>query len=120
MNWSILTLGILANASASILIKLSGDDQATGLASLRLWGFNINLATVAGLFFYGVAFLAYAISLRELPLHVAQPIMTAGAIVLVSVFSFTLGREHISFSALLGIALVIAGVVALSTSAAKS
>lgn len=119
MTWLFLTFGILANAAASILIKFSGDDQANRLASLRLWGFSINFVTVAGLFFYGIAFLTYALSLKELPLHVAQPIMTAGAIVLVAAFSFTLGSEQVSFSSVLGIALVIAGVVALTISGAE-
>ena len=114
MTWLVLIFGIAANAAASILIKFSGDDQAARLSSLRIWGLNINIATVAGLFFYAIAFLAYALSLKELPLHIAQPIMTAGAIVLVSAFSFTFGREEFSFSSLLGIALVIAGVVSLT------
>lgn len=119
MTWIVLTFGILANAVASVLIKFSGEDQESRLAGFRLWGLNVNFASIAGLFFYGIAFLAYAASLKQLPLHVAQPIMTAGAIVLVAVFSFTLGREPITFSSLLGIALVIAGVVALTFSGAE-
>mgnify|MGYP003946516843 CR=1 FL=1 len=105
-----MLLGILANASASVLVKMammpprkfpSLSDPVGALSNIPFW---------LGLFLYGAAFLLYAASLSRLPLNVAHPILTAGAIATVAVFSALLFHETFYWTTILGIVLVIVGV----------
>lgn len=110
MKWLILLLGILSNASASVLIKMAMmpprrfPSLNDPLASLSNWPFWV------GLFLYGLAFLLYAAALQRLPLNVAHPVLTAGAIAMVALFSITVFRESFHWTTGVGIALVIIGV----------
>jgi multidrug transporter EmrE-like cation transporter len=67
-----------------------------------LWG---------GLALYGVAFLLYAAALARLPLNVAHPILTSGAVAAVAVLSYVMFREPFHWTTIAGIALVILGVM---------
>jgi multidrug transporter EmrE-like cation transporter len=110
MKWLILVLGIVANTSASVLVKVamlpprsfpSLDDPRAAIANWPFW---------LGLGLYGAAFLLYAAALARLPLNVAHPILTSGAIAavaLVSAFGF---REPFPWTTAAGIALIIGGV----------
>ncbi len=84
MNWAILILGIVANASASLLVKVAVTPPRRfptlarpleGLDNWRLW---------LGLILYFVTFLLFTAALAPLPLNVAHPIMTSGAIAAVA------------------------------------
>ncbi|NHN78319.1 EamA family transporter [Azotobacter chroococcum] len=110
MKWLILLSGIVANASASVLVKLammpprkfpSLDEP---LAALQNWPFWL------GLGLYGAAFLLYAAALVRLPLNVAHPVLTAGAVATVALFSLLIFRETFHWTTGAGIVLVIAGV----------
>lgn len=110
MKWLILLLGIAANASASVLVKLamipprkfpSFTDPLGALANWPFW---------LGLGLYGGAFLLYAAALARLPLNVAHPILTSGAVATVALFSAFFFREPFHWSTIAGILLVIAGV----------
>lgn len=110
MKWFILILGIASNASASVLVKLSmmpprkfpSISQPT--AALNNWPFWL------GLGLYGVAFFLYAASLARLPLNVAHPVLTAGAVATVAVCSVLIFREPFQWTTAAGIVLVVAGV----------
>lgn len=110
MKWFLLFMGILANTSASLLIKYAV------IPPRRLPSFNEplvifeNWPLILGLFFYGLAFVLYAVSLNRLPLNVAHPLLTAGSIALVAVFSVFLLKESIEFSLILGIVFILLGV----------
>lgn len=110
MKWLILLLGILSNASASVLVKMAMmpprrfPSLSEPLALLSNWPFWV------GLFLYGLAFLLYAAALQRLPLNVAHPVLTAGAIAMVALFSITIFRESFHWTTAAGIALVIIGV----------
>jgi small multidrug resistance pump len=110
MKWLILVLGITANASASVLVKLAMMPPrkfpalADPLAALSNWPFWL------GLGLYGGAFLLYAAALARLPLNVAHPILTCGAVATVAVFSILIFREPFHWTTATGILLVIAGV----------
>ncbi|MFM4998227.1 EamA family transporter [Aeromonas sanarellii] len=110
MQWLILVLGIAANASASILVKLAMlpprkfPSLADPLAALSNWPFWLGLAL------YGGAFLLYAAALAKLPLNVAHPVLTSGAIAIVALFSVLIFREQFYWTTGAGILLVIVGV----------
>ena len=79
MKWLILILGIVSNASASVLVKMAMmpprkfPTLADPVGSLSNWPFWL------GLMLYGAAFLLYAAALARLPLNVAHPVLTSGA-----------------------------------------
>lgn len=115
MKWIILILGITSNASASVLIKMAmmpprkfpslAELTTSPLSVLSNWPFWLGLAL------YGAAFLLYAAALARLPLNVAHPILTAGAVAAVAVSSALIFRESFPMTTLAGIALVVIGVV---------
>ncbi len=111
MKWIILILGIAANASASILVKLammpprkfpSLGDPITALGNWPFW---------LGLALYGGAFLLYSAALARLPLNVAHPVLTSGAVATVALLSVLIFREQFHWTTGTGIVFVIAGVV---------
>lgn len=111
MKWLILVLGIASNSSASVLIKMAMvpprkfPSLNDPLAALHNWPFWLGLAL------YGMAFMLYALSLAYLPLNVAHPVLTSGAVACVALLSFMIFREPFYWTTAAGIMLVIAGVV---------
>lgn len=111
MNWLILALGIFANASASVLIKMAMlpprkfPSIAEPLEALSNWPFWL------GLGLYGGAFLLYAAALARLPLNVAHPVLTSGAVATVALFSVFLFGEPFHWTTGLGVLFVIVGVI---------
>ena len=110
MKWLILVLGIAANASASVLVKMAMmpprrfPSLADPLAALSNWPFWLGLGLCGG------SFLLYAAALARLPLNVAHPVLTSGAVATVALFSVLIFREHFHWTTGAGILLVIAGV----------
>ncbi len=74
------------------------------MAALNNWPFWL------GLGLYGAAFLLYAAALARLPLNVAHPVLTAGAVAAVAMSSILIFREPFHWTTGAGILLVIAGV----------
>lgn len=118
MKWFILIFGIVANASASVLVKLAMmpprkfPSLSEPMAALSNWPFWL------GLGLYGAAFLLYAAALARLPLNVAHPVLTAGAVATVAMFSVLIFREHFYWTTGVGILLVIVGVALITARAA--
>lgn len=111
MKWLILLSGIVANASASVLVKFAMlpprrfPSFADPIAALSNWPFWLGLAL------YGIAFLLYAAALAVLPLNVAHPVLTSGAVAAVAILSLVLFRETFYWTTGAGILLVMAGVI---------
>jgi multidrug transporter EmrE-like cation transporter len=110
MKWFILILGIASNAAASVLVKFammpprkfpSLSDPMSALSNWPFW---------VGLGLYGVAFLLYAAALARLPINVAHPILTSGAVAAVALCSLLIFREPFHWSTIVGILLVVVGV----------
>jgi small multidrug resistance pump len=114
MKWLILILGIASNASASVLIKLAMlaprkfPSLSDPIAAVTNWPFWLGLAM------YGGAFLLYAAALSKLPLNVAHPVLTSGAIATVALSSVLIFREPFHWTTGAGITLIIAGVALLT------
>jgi small multidrug resistance pump len=110
MKWLILLLGIAANASASVLVKMAMmpprkfPSLTDPLSALGNWPFWL------GLGLYGAAFLLYAAALARLPLNVAHPVLTCGAVAAVALLSIVIFREPFHLTTGIGILLVIVGV----------
>ncbi|MFZ2405141.1 MAG: EamA family transporter [Methylobacter sp.] len=111
MKWLILILGIASNASASVLVKMAMipprkfptlDDSIRSV--ICNWPFWL------GLGLYGIAFLLYAAALARLPLNVAHPVLTSGAVAAVALCSLLIFRESFHWTTIAGILLVVVGV----------
>ena len=111
MKWVILLLGIITNASASVLVKVAMQPPrrfpsfADPTAALSNWAFLFGLAL------YGSAFLLYAAALARLPLNVVHPVLTAGAVATVSLLSILVFHEEFYWTTGVGILLVLVGVI---------
>ena len=103
-------MGIAANASASVLVKMAMlpprkfPTLSDPIGALSNWPFWLGLA------FYGAAFLLYAAALARLPMNVAHPVLTSGAIATVAMLSVAIFREPFYWTTGAGILLIIAGV----------
>ena len=88
LKWLIVIAGVLCNAAASVIAKTAPPiSLASPLANFGNWRLLLAIAL------YGAAFLLYTLALQHLPLNVAHPISTAGAIVLVGLASALLFGE---------------------------
>ena len=118
MKWLILILGIATNASASVLVKMAMipprqfPSLANPMAALTNWPFWL------GLGLYGAAFLLYAAALARLPLNVAHPVLTSGAVAAVALLSWLIFKEPFQWTTVCGILLVILGVFLITARAA--
>jgi small multidrug resistance pump len=117
MKWLILIMGIAANASASVLIKLAMMPPRQFPSLRDPWSAMSNWPFWLGVGLYGAAFLLYATALTRLPLNVAHPVLTAGAVAAVALLSVVLFKETFYWTTGLGIFLVIAGVVLITARA---
>jgi small multidrug resistance pump len=110
MNWVILLLGIAANASASVLIKVAVTPPRRFPTLVHPWEAWTNWPLWLGLVLYGTAFVLYAAALARLPLNVAHPILTSGAVASVAVLSFVVFRETFPWTTIAGLVFVLIGV----------
>jgi small multidrug resistance pump len=117
LKWLILLLGIGCNASASVLVKVavqpprrfpSFDDPVAALLNWPFW---------LGLLLYGATFLLYAAALERLPLNVAHPVLTTGAVASVAALSVLIFREPLYGTTVAGIMLVLVGVALIAARA---
>jgi multidrug transporter EmrE-like cation transporter len=107
MNVLIVIVGIACNASASLFVKVAMrarprlDEPLSLVTNAPLW---------ASVVLYLMAFILYAMAIARLPLNVAYPILTSGAIAVVAVLSKVFFGEPLPWTTIAGISLVIAGV----------
>lgn len=120
MKWIVLIVGVLLNAGASILIKVSS------MPPRRLPSFSTPISTWignwtfwVGIVTYGLAFLAYVYSLSLFPATVAHPIITAGAIALVATIAGLLLGETLSGLTIVGIIVVMCGVLMIALGSSR-
>jgi small multidrug resistance pump len=111
VKWLILILGIAANASASVLVKIAITPPRSFPSWRDPWTALTNWPLLLGVVFYSIAFVLYAAALSRLPLNVAHPILTSGAVATVALLSVVMFREPFYWTTGAGIALVIGGVV---------
>lgn len=100
-NWVFLFAAILTEVIATTALKAS--DGFT-----RLWPSTL---VVIG---YGVAFYFLALTLRTIPMGIAYAIWSGVGIVLISAIAWLWYGQQLDVPAIIGIALIVAGVVVLN------
>lgn len=111
MKWIILALGIAANASASVLIKVAMTPPRKLPSVENLLETLYNWPLWLGLGLYGGAFILYAVALAQLPLNIAHPVLTSGTVAVVAIFSILIFHEAFHWTMAAGIFLIISGVI---------
>jgi small multidrug resistance pump len=101
MGYLYLAIAIFAELIGTNALKLSN-------------GFTRPIAsaiTVAG---YGIAFYFLSLVLRTIPMGVAYAIWSGVGIVLIAVVGWALQRQRLDVPAMIGIALIVAGIVVMN------
>lgn len=101
MKWVYLLIAILTEVVATSALKASHSFTRLGPS----------LLTVAG---YLVAFYCLSLTLREMPVGVAYAIWCGVGIVLVSLAAALLFGQGLDMGAIVGMALIIAGVIVIN------
>lgn len=99
--WAILFLAILSETVATTALKAS--DGMTRIGP--------SLVVVLG---YGAAFVLLAQTLRLMPVGLAYAIWSGVGIVLVTIAGWVLYDQTLDLAALLGMAMIVAGVVVMN------
>lgn len=100
---SYIALGIAITAEVVATTALKASDSFTRL-----------LPSAIAITGYAIAFYFLTITLRTMPTGVAYAIWSGLGIVLITLASFVIYRQSVDLPALLGMALIIAGVVVLN------
>lgn len=101
MNWLFLGLAIVCEVIATSALKAS--DGFT-----RLWP---SVILVLG---YSASFYCLSMTLRTIPVGIAYAIWSGVGVVLISLVAWILYGQKLDLAAMLGIALIVAGVVVLN------
>lgn len=97
-HWVAIALAIIAEVIATSALKAS--EEFTQLIP--------SLLVVVG---YGCAFYFMTISLRVIPLGIMYAIWSGLGIVMISIIGWVLYKQALDFAAMLGIAMIVAGVL---------
>jgi small multidrug resistance pump len=100
MPYLYLTVAILAEVIGTSALKASD-------------GFTRPAASLVAALGYGVAFYFLALALQSLHLGVAYAIWSGAGVALITLVGWRVFRQRLDRSALLGIALILAGVLVL-------
>lgn len=101
MNWIYLAIAIVSEVIATSALKATDGFS-------RFWP---SLIVVAG---YAAAFYFLSLTLRTIPLGIAYAVWSGVGVALVSIFGWIFYHQTLSTGALVGIALIVAGVVVLN------
>jgi small multidrug resistance pump len=110
VKWLLLFLAIGTNAFASIFVKMSVTPPRSFPALGDPWAALGNWPFWMGLALFGATFLLYAAALAALPLNVAYPVLTTGAVAVVAVMSVLLFDEQYDWTTIVGTLLAVTGV----------
>jgi small multidrug resistance pump len=100
-HWLALSLAIVAEVIATSTMKSTHEFT-------RFWP---SLVVVLG---YGAGFYFMAISMRVLPVGIMYAIWAGMGIVLVSIIGWIVYQQALDLAAMIGIALIIAGVIVIN------
>ena len=96
--WTYLALAIAAEVAATSALTASA-------------GFTRPLPTVGVVIGYVFAFWCLSLSLKTIPVGIAYAIWSGAGIVLISLIGWIAFKQHLDAAALLGMALILAGVL---------
>ncbi len=112
MQWVELSVGVLFNALANILMKYGVKHLRLGQTSAGVLArVATDPALLLGVASFALALAGYGAALRRVPLSTAYPIMTGLGLIIVSAVSTVLFREGFTALKSVGVVLILVGVV---------
>jgi small multidrug resistance pump len=99
--WGLLAIAIVAEVIATSALKSSVGFTRLGPSAVVVLG-------------YGVAFYSLSLALESLPVGIAYAIWAGVGIVLITLFAWLAYGQTLDLPAIIGLALIIAGVVVLN------
>jgi small multidrug resistance pump len=99
--WGLLAIAIVAEVIATSALKSSVGFTRLGPSAVVVLG-------------YGVAFYSLSLALESLPVGIAYAIWAGVGIVLITLFAWLAYGQALDLPAIIGLALIIAGVVVLN------
>lgn len=108
--WLFLTLAILCNSLANVLIKHAATVPSEGVAGLYLsWPF------ILGVLLFVTNLIFYTRALVTLPLSVSYPVLIGASLIGINLLAVIWFGEHLGTREYIGAALVVVGIVLLSS-----
>jgi len=101
MSWLYLAIAIVAEVVATTALKASDGFTRMGPTGI----------TVVG---YGIAFYLLALALKTIPVGIAYAIWSGAGIVAIAAIGYFIFGQKLDAAALIGIALILAGVLVLN------
>jgi len=102
----------MANASVYAMLLVAIVLEVIGTTALQMSQQFTRLApTIVVMVCYAAAFYCLSVTLRVIPVGIAYAIWSALGIVLISVVGVVLFRQKLDLAAIIGLALIIAGVL---------
>jgi small multidrug resistance pump len=101
MSWLLLTIAITAEVIATTALKASN-------------GFTRAYPSVVTCIGYAISFYCLAQTLRVIPVGIVYAIWSGAGIVAISVIGYLVYKQTLDGAAILGIALIVAGVLVLN------
>ena len=109
-SWLFLSLAIICDTFANSLIKHAATVPSEGAAGLYLsWPF------ILGVVLFGVNLLFYTRALVVLPLAVSYPVLIGASLIGINLLAVIWFGEQLGTREYVGAALVVAGIVLLSS-----
>jgi multidrug transporter EmrE-like cation transporter len=112
MNYSFLLIALVLNSTANILLKVA----AMGSRGTSIPALISNPYAVAGVFIFASNVYFYIQALKNLPLTLVYPVMTAVSFLIINTYGFIILKEPWSITSLAGYALIIIGIILVVTS----
>jgi multidrug transporter EmrE-like cation transporter len=116
MYFIFLFIALFLNTTANIFMKLGAIRTTSflGEGGVSLFSKFFNLYFVLGIVFFAFNLLFYFLALTKVNLSVAYPIMTSGAFLIISVFSFYYLKEPFGLVQIVGLVLILSGIILVS------
>lgn len=101
MHWVFLMVAIVSEVIATSALKASESFSRLGPSAVVVLG-------------YAAAFYCLSLTLKTIPVGVAYAIWSGAGVVLITLIAWILYGQALNLAAILGIALIVAGVVILN------
>jgi multidrug transporter EmrE-like cation transporter len=118
--WVFLFTALLVNSAANIILKKGAQEPAVLSSAAPNGGLIgtllsfLNISTIVAILLFACNIVFYRKALSRIPLSVAYPIMTSLGFVIVVVFSALFYQESMSWTKVIGLICILAGVVLVS------
>ena len=111
--WGIFAIYVVMSASGLFLIKTGAETSGFAFEN-QLFNFHVSPRLIIGFVIYVCSFLMSVYIISRMKLTVFYPVATGSVLVMTCLLGFFVLKEHIGVWQLLGMALILAGVVALN------